>query len=42
MLDGVEIIELDTLETATPAELNAEWYEKKMRANLESLAKVLR
>jgi len=41
-IDGVEIVELDTLETAIPAELNPGWYEKKMRANLETLAKVLR
>jgi ABC-type Zn uptake system ZnuABC Zn-binding protein ZnuA len=41
-IDGVSIVELDTLETALPAELNRDWYETKMRANLETLAKVLR
>lgn len=38
----VVIIELDPLETATAAELTPDWYEKKMRANLENLAKVLK
>lgn len=41
-LAGAEIIVLDPLETATESEFNAEWYETKMRKNLEALAKVLR
>jgi ABC-type Zn uptake system ZnuABC Zn-binding protein ZnuA len=31
-------VELDPLETADPAELNAGWYERKMRQNLANLA----
>ncbi len=38
----VQIVELDNMETAVPAELNRGWYETKMRANLETLAKVLK
>jgi len=38
----VVIIELDPLETATAAELTPEWYETKMRVNLDNLAKVLK
>lgn len=38
----VVIVELDSLETATAAELTPDWYERKMRANLDALAKVLR
>jgi len=41
-IEGVQIVELDNMETALPAELNRDWYETKMRANLETLAKVLR
>jgi ABC-type Zn uptake system ZnuABC Zn-binding protein ZnuA len=41
-IEGVEIVELDNMETATPAELNPDWYETKMRANLDVLAKVLK
>ena len=37
-----ELVELDPMETADPAKLNAEFYEATMRANLEALAKVLR
>jgi zinc transport system substrate-binding protein len=33
------VIELDPLETATREELTLDWYEKKMRANLTTLAK---
>ena len=33
------VIELDTLETAMREELTLDWYEKKMRANLTTLAK---
>ena len=42
---GVEdpvMIELDPLETADEKDLNAEWYEVKMRANIQALAKVLK
>lgn len=35
-------VELDPLETAEPAELNAGWYERKLWANVEALAKVLK
>lgn len=38
----VTIIILDPLETARENEFNAEWYVKKMRANLDTLAKSLR
>ena len=38
----VEFVEIDPLETAAEAELNAGWYEAKMRANVDALAKVLR
>jgi zinc transport system substrate-binding protein len=41
-IPDVVIVELDTLETAVPAELNPGWYEAKMRANLETLAKAMR
>jgi zinc transport system substrate-binding protein len=34
------VIELDPLETAPHADLTPDWYEKKMRANLDALAKV--
>ena len=35
------VIELDPLETARPEDLSAEWYEAKMRENLEVLKKAL-
>lgn len=38
----VVIVEIDPLETATAAELTPDWYVKKMRANLDALAKVLK
>jgi len=41
---GVEnpvLVEIDPLETANPGELSADWYEKKMRANLRALAEAL-
>ncbi len=41
-IKDVAIVELDPLETATSAELSPDWYERKMRANLEALAKVLK
>ncbi len=31
------LVEIDTLETVIPADLAPDWYEKKMRANLEAL-----
>ncbi len=36
------LVEFDTLETALKDALHAEWYEQRMRANLEALAKALR
>lgn len=33
----VTVIELDTLETATPADLTPDWYETKMRSNIAAL-----
>lgn len=36
------LVEIDTLETVVPAELNAEWYENKMRANLKALAEKMK
>ena len=41
-VQDVVIVELDPLETATAAELTPDWYERKMRTNLENLAKVLK
>jgi zinc transport system substrate-binding protein len=41
-IQDVVIVELDPLETATATELTPDWYERKMRANLENLAKVLK
>jgi zinc transport system substrate-binding protein len=41
-LKDVAIIEVDPLETATATELTPDWYERKMRANLGNLAKVLK
>ncbi len=41
-LKDVAIIEVDPLETATTAELTPDWYERRMRMNLENLAKVLK
>lgn len=37
-----KLVVLDTLETAEPGELNADWYELKMRQNLKNLADGLR
>jgi len=37
-----QIIELDTLETATIADLTPDWYERHMRENLAELAKVMK
>ncbi|WP_161967332.1 metal ABC transporter substrate-binding protein [Fimbriiglobus ruber] len=36
------LVEIDPLETAQEADLNADWYETKMRANLDALAKALK
>lgn len=41
-LTDIQMIVIDPLETAEEAEFNAGWYEAKMRANLESLAKALK
>lgn len=41
-LSDAVLVEIDTLETVKPDELSAEWYEKKMRANLDVLAKALK
>jgi zinc transport system substrate-binding protein len=38
----VEFVEIDPLETANESDLNAGWYEARMRVNLAALAKVLR
>lgn len=37
-----ELVELDPLETAAADQLNAGWYEARMRANLDALAKAMR
>ena len=36
------LVEIDPLETANPEELTPEWYEMKMRKNLEALAQALK
>ncbi len=41
-LKDVQLIVIDPLETADPGELSADWYEAKMRKNLESLSQVLK
>jgi ABC-type Zn uptake system ZnuABC Zn-binding protein ZnuA len=41
-MKDVALVEFDTLETVKPDDLTAEWYERKMRANLEALAKALK
>ncbi|MCS6865403.1 MAG: hypothetical protein RMJ56_01115 [Gemmataceae bacterium] len=44
-LKGVKdavLAEIDTLETAKPADLTPEWYEQRMRANLAELAEKLK
>jgi zinc transport system substrate-binding protein len=35
------LVQIDTLETVPPNELAADWYEKKMRENIDALAKAL-
>ncbi len=37
-VEGVEMVEIDTLETARPGDLTPGWYEARMRANLQALA----
>ena len=37
-----ELVEIDPLETAQESDLSRDWYEKKMRANFEALAKALK
>ena len=41
-LTDIRMIVIDPLETAEESEFNAGWYEAKMRANLEALAKALK
>lgn len=41
-LADVQMIVIDPLETTAPGEFNADWYETKMRANLDALAKALK
>ncbi|MCI0699949.1 MAG: zinc ABC transporter substrate-binding protein [Planctomycetia bacterium] len=36
------LVELDPLETVKPDELTADWYERKMRQNLDALAKAMK
>ena len=36
------LVEIDPMETVKPDELTPDWYEKKMRSNLEALAKALK
>jgi zinc transport system substrate-binding protein len=36
------LVEFDPLETAQPSELNAGWYEQRMRTNIDNLAKHLK
>ena len=40
-VEGVRLVEIDPLETANPADLSADWYEAKMRANIDALAAAL-
>lgn len=37
-----ELVEIDPLETVRPDELNPDWYERKMWANIEALAKAMK
>ena len=41
-LTDIEVVVIDPLETCLEGEMSADWYEKKMRVNLETLAKALR
>jgi hypothetical protein len=42
--NGVEaaLVEFDPMETAVPGELNAGWYEARMGANIDNLARALK
>ncbi len=37
-----QLVEIDPLETVLPDQLNPEWYETRMRANLEALARAMK
>lgn len=41
-LADAEVVEIDPLETVKPDELTADWYEKKMRENLDRLSKAMK
>jgi zinc transport system substrate-binding protein len=41
-LADADVVEIDPLETVKPDELTADWYEKKMRENLDRLAKAMK
>ena len=36
------LVEFDPLETVKPEDLKLDWYEKKMRENLDALAKAMK
>src|SRR5262249_18402263 len=40
--NGAMTVELDALETAAPEDLTRDWYVRKMRGNIDALAKKLR
>jgi ABC-type Zn uptake system ZnuABC Zn-binding protein ZnuA len=41
-VEGADLVEIDPLETVRPDDLTPDWYERKMRANLEALAKAMK
>lgn len=41
-LADAAVVEIDPLETVKPDDLTADWYEKKMRANIEALSKAMK
>jgi ABC-type Zn uptake system ZnuABC Zn-binding protein ZnuA len=41
-IPGAATVEIDPLETCRPDELDAGWYERKMRENLEALARAMK
>jgi zinc transport system substrate-binding protein len=41
-LEGAELVEIDPLETVRPDDLTPDWYERKMRANLDALARAMK
>jgi ABC-type Zn uptake system ZnuABC Zn-binding protein ZnuA len=41
-LADAAVVEIDPLETVKPDDLTADWYERKLRANLEALAKAMK